>query len=131
MKLMIDLNVIMDIITGREEFANNSIEVCNLDAHKYFLSAHMVTTASYLSRKLSRERAEQALDLILGDDFSIVPCDRKILLAARKFGFADFEDAVVAASAEKARCQYIITRNPRDFAGSPVPALTPAEFLTL
>ena len=43
----------------------------------------------------------------------------------------DFEDCVVAASAEAASCDHIVTRNVADFAGSPVPALPPAEFLTL
>lgn len=36
-----------------------------------------------------------------------------------------------AAAAKKANCAYIITRNKRDFANSPVPALTPGELLTL
>ena len=41
----------------------------------------------------------------------------------------DFEDAVVAAVAERNGAAYILTRNINDFAGSPVPAITPAEFL--
>lgn len=41
----------------------------------------------------------------------------------------DFEDAVVAASAEAAGCDYVVSRNVPDFAGSPVPAVTPADFL--
>ena len=45
--------------------------------------------------------------------------------------FADYEDAVAAAAAKKAKCAYIIIRNKRDFANSPAPALTPGEFQTL
>jgi hypothetical protein len=41
----------------------------------------------------------------------------------------DFEDSVVAAVAAAAGCDYIVTRNVRDFTGSPVLAVTPAEFL--
>ena len=63
--------------------------------------------------------------------FSIVPCDKAILSSALTLGFDDYEDAVVASAAKKAKCAYIITRNKRDFANSPVPALTPGEFLTL
>jgi hypothetical protein len=48
---------------------------------------------------------------------------------ARSLDFEDFEDAVVATSAEAAGCEVIITRNLTDFASSPVPALTPEEFL--
>jgi hypothetical protein len=40
-----------------------------------------------------------------------------------------FEDAVVASVAEATGSDYILTRNVPDFAGSPVPAMTPTEFL--
>ena len=56
-------------------------------------------------------------------------CDAKLLSSARLLKFRDYEDAVVAASAQKAGCRYIVTRNPRDFSLSPVPAVTPGEFL--
>ena len=46
-------------------------------------------------------------------------------LDARRLPFADFEDAVVATVAI-----YIITRNVADFTGSPVPAITPTDFLS-
>jgi hypothetical protein len=44
---------------------------------------------------------------------------------------ADYEDAVVAGIAESTRCDYVVTRNVPDFAGSPVPAVTPTAFLAL
>ena len=54
---------------------------------------------------------------------------RTELLRARALGWADFEDAVVAAAAEAAGCHRILTRNVRDFVRSPVLAVTPEEFL--
>ena len=54
-----------------------------------------------------------------------------MLSSARALGFADYEDAVVAMAAQKARCAYIVTRNVRDFQSAPVPAVTPAEFMNL
>ena len=41
----------------------------------------------------------------------------------------DFEDAVVDAVAERNGASYILTRNIKDFAGSVVPAILPADFL--
>ena len=81
-------------------------------------------------RFIGREAQDAAVDFIL-NNFTIVPCDKTILSSARTLRFADYEDAVVAAAAKKAQCAYIITRNKRDFANSPVPALTPGEFLTI
>lgn len=51
------------------------------------------------------------------------------MLRARTFKMADFEDAVVVAVAETSGCRLILSRNVSDFRGSPVPVLTPEEFL--
>ena len=44
---------------------------------------------------------------------------------------SDFEDALVAAIAERSCMDYIVTRNIGDFDKSPVKALTPQEYLNL
>ena len=41
----------------------------------------------------------------------------------------DFEDCLLAVCAESARCDYIVTRNKKDFEGFGIPLLTPAELL--
>ena len=43
----------------------------------------------------------------------------------------DFEDAVVASLALDAGCKAIITRNTGDFQKSPIPSMTPDDFLGL
>jgi len=45
--------------------------------------------------------------------------------------FNDFEDAVVAASALKEKCDFIATRNIGDFRNSPLKAVTPEELLSI
>ena len=44
-------------------------------------------------------------------------------------GMPDFEDALQAAAAVACKAQVIITRNVRDFKKSPVPAMTPEQFV--
>ncbi|MFI5461311.1 MAG: hypothetical protein ACHRXM_38400 [Isosphaerales bacterium] len=44
---------------------------------------------------------------------------------------SDFEGNLHIACAVEARLDAIVTRNPKDFAGSSVPVLTPAELLPL
>ena len=61
--------------------------------------------------------------------FEVVPAGRDAMLRARTLGWDDFEDAVVAAAAESAGCDALVTRNVKDFRDSPVPALTPEEYL--
>ena len=43
----------------------------------------------------------------------------------------DFEDGMQAAAAVLAGADYIITRNGPDFRHSPIPAITPTDFLAL
>jgi len=40
-----------------------------------------------------------------------------------------FEDAIIAATALRETAEYIITRNVKDFGQSPIPAVTPNDFL--
>jgi len=93
------------------------------------ISAHAATTVHYLvARYADRTPADRALNWLL-QHLRVCAVGRAELERARSFGWTDFEDAVVAAAAEHAGCAWIVTRNVKDFAGSPVPALTPQEFL--
>jgi hypothetical protein len=44
---------------------------------------------------------------------------------------SDFEDNLHIACAMEARLDASVTRNPKDFDGSPIPVLTPAELLAI
>ncbi len=50
---------------------------------------------------------------------------------ATTFPGSDFEDNLQIACAVEATLDAIVTRNPKDFARSPVMILTPAELLAL
>ena len=130
--LMLDLNVILDVVQQREPFYEDSASVLSKALDREVaghLPAHALPTLYYIIKKSAgRERAEEVLDLLL-DNFAIVPQGRSQFLRARSLRLADFEDALVAVSADESGCQWIITRNVEDFEGSPIVALTPGEFL--
>ena len=130
MRVMVDLNVILDVLMDRAPFSAMAKDILDDGRPSFFVSSHMVTTVAYLTGKISRKAQEGTLDFIL-ENFTVVPCDGALLSSARALGFADYEDAVVAMAAQKARCAYIVTRNVRDFQSAPVPAVTPAEFMDL
>ncbi len=52
---------------------------------------------------------------------------RDLLDAAERRSGIDLEDNLQIACAVEARLDAIVTRNPKDFAGSQVPVLSPAE----
>jgi len=41
----------------------------------------------------------------------------------------DYEDALLASVAKRSKADFIVTRNEGDFKGSPVPAVSPQDFL--
>jgi predicted nucleic acid-binding protein len=132
MNVLIDLNVLLDVIQRREPHFAASAAVCALAVRKEvaaFIPAHALTTISYIVRKYAGSQKEsETLDWLLAN-FTLATLDHPTVIRARSLRLPDFEDAIVAATAEASRCAVILSRNVADFKGSPVPALAPEEFL--
>ena len=132
MTITLDLNVLLDVFQKREPHYAASAQVLALVVAGKVAAvfpSHGFSTLYYLVRKhASKPRAEEAMDRLL-DHFQIGNLDADGWRAAREHGFEDFEDAVVAEVAKRHGSDYIVTRNVRDFADSPVLAITPTDFL--
>jgi len=130
--ILVDLNVLLDVLQEREPHYRASAAVLDrviTGDLKAVIAAHAVTTIHYLVARLrDRHSADEVVDMLLRH-FEIVAIGREQMLRARSLAWSDFEDAVVTASAESARCSAVITRNTKDFRKSPVSAMTPEEFL--
>ncbi len=132
MKVMVDLNVLLDVLQKRAPFYEASASLLNraLDGRiEGVVPAHLLSTIHYvLERYAGSATANGVIDWILVK-FGVAPADKAAFLRARLLGVGDFEDSVVASLAESTDCDFIVTRNVSDFEHSPVPAITPAEFL--
>lgn len=132
MHLFLDTNILLDIIEARPDFVEDSTNVLlvaeEMDA-KIFIAWHGLATIYYLIRRRRTELAAMhEIDRILGWA-EIAPVDSNTAFRARGFAMPDFEDAMQCASAENCFSDIIVTRNIKDFANSPVLAVTPANFL--
>ncbi len=132
MRVMLDLNVLLDVVQRREPFYAASAEVLSravdgrIDA---CLPGHALTTLHYIiDRHAGRAQAADLVDWVLAH-LEIVSQDRAQFVRARSLSIDDFEDAALASAAEAAGCEFIITRNVADFLHSPIPSVTPEEFL--
>ena len=132
MKVMVDLNVLLDVAQNRLPHYHASEEVVHRVRRGEFaavLPGHALTTLHYILEKYSGTAlANQTLDGLLAD-FAIHPVDKANFQRARQLPLSDFEDAVVAVTAEATGSDFIVTRNVADFVGSSVPAITPIDFL--
>lgn len=129
-RLLVDVNVILDVLLDRKPFADSSSAVWAAVERgdvEGLLSAHAVTTLHYLNAKVVGIRMATETTEALLSVFEVAPIDEAVLHSAASLKWQDFEDAVTAAGARRAKCDAVVTRNPRDFKGAAVRVLTPAE----
>jgi predicted nucleic acid-binding protein len=132
-KVTVDINVLLDVFQKREpHYAASAQVLARIEEREIeaVFPAHGITTLYYLARKhATRPDAEAAMDKVL-DHFQIGNLNHDDWQRARSLPMTDFEDAVVATVAETSGSTLIITRNTDDFDGSPLPAISPLEFLS-
>lgn len=127
-RVLVDTNVILDVALRRPAHVEASAAVwARVEQRNVIglLSAHALPTIYYVARKDVGGLRAQQLVAGLVRIFGIAAVDANVVSRALSLGLTDFEDAVTAAAAEAARCELIVTRDSRGFAGSPVKAVTP------
>lgn len=122
-------------MTNRQEFQDDAAKVftiCTGGLAQGFFSSNSVCDLHYVlhhhlhDEHLTRNALETWLNLIGVLDVSGEDC-----LKAIQSKTTDYEDAVMEQTAKRNGCDYIVTRNLRDFALSPVPAISPRQFISL
>lgn len=135
MKVMIDTNVIIDVLLERENFVEESYKILSMcEEHRIsgFVSASSVTDIYYLVRKYthSTELSYKAIGKLL-EIVKVCGVTNNDVLTAFQKKAKDFEDCLVSVCAKSNNCNYIITRNKKDFENFDVEALTPTEFINM
>lgn len=132
MRIMLDLNVLLDYFQKRQpDYQHSSIVLSevlkrNVDG---IVPAHGLTTIYYLVTKHNGKRkANEVADWLLVN-FEVASAEKAKFIRARGLSINDFEDAVIAGMAEASHCDFVITRNLADFENSPIPALSPEDFV--
>ncbi len=125
MRVLIDLDVLLDIPLAREPHLEASAAVLRWaeTGGDAVVSWHSLTNCSYLL-KGGRTFLKNLLQIA-----EVAPVSTGDAINALRLPMADVEDAFQAAAAQASKADFIITRNVRDFRNSPVPAITPADFL--
>lgn len=130
--VLVDANVILDVLLDRQPHVRASAALWAAIEHRRgtgMIAAHAVTTIHYLIRKERGARFARRSVSALLRVFGVAPVNSEVLQRALELDSSDFEDAVTAAAAELAKCQAIVTRDPRGFAGVTLRALSPEAAL--
>jgi predicted nucleic acid-binding protein len=147
MKLLLDTNIIVDIISEREGYTESLqlLRYCEVKFVEGWISVISVTDVMYILRNFRRSAQgkirvnetlrehmslrEHMLTLFTILDVAVVM--KSDITGAFTGGMTDYEDAVQAHCAYRIGADYIVTRNLRDFEWSPVPAISPGQALNI
>jgi predicted nucleic acid-binding protein len=133
-RILLDTNVVLDVLLDRRPHVDASAAAwaaVETGVSEGMLAAHAVTTIHYLIRKeMGSAKAARTVSAILRV-FAVAAVDGSVIREALQLPVTDFEDAVTAAAARLAGCEFIVTRDPKGFRGSPVRFLTPEAVLPL
>ena len=134
-KVLVDVNVLMDVIQSREGFVN-SLKLLTIlrkqENYIGFISALTVPILYYFeSRKYSDIKTRSNIQALLKNLTIISLTDELIQKAFDDITIPDFEDCIQYLSAKTTFYDAIITRNVKDFKKADIKAYTPEDFLSV
>ena len=133
MKILVDTNIIIDALTGREPFRESVEQIFMLAANQLqdmYITAGSATDIYYLIKK-HLHNTEQSKNTMskLYQLFGILDVTANDCQDALLSNMNDYEDAVVSCCAKRNQMDYIVTRNIKDYKQSKVKALLPDDFV--
>jgi predicted nucleic acid-binding protein len=128
-KILLDCDVLLDVMAGREKFLADSARVfdaCEAGEIQGAIAWHTLANAYYLADdgKKALKFFEDLLSFV-----EVMGGDTELALEAIRSGFSDFEDALQSVCAKQFEADFIVTRNVKDYKLSPIKAISPPEFI--
>lgn len=131
---LVDTNVVLDVMLGREpHLSDSSAVLAAVETARCggLLCATTVTTIQYIAERKIGSRASLRRIAELMSMFRIAAVNQAALGSAMERGMEDFEDAVLHEAALQAGAHCIVTRNVDDFTMAKIPVYTPAQFIAV
>ena len=126
MKILIDTDVLLDVALARSPHVKDSAAVLKWAeaGNQAVIAWHSISNCAYLLKHDGRPFLQCLLGFV-----EVVETDTISARRALDLPMNDLEDAMQSAAALSGSAKYIITRNLPDYKNSPVPALSPKQFL--
>ena len=134
MNLLVDTCVYIDFLGRKAPFFEEAVQVVAAgyfgDAKLWIASQSINDAFFVLNRYMDSQKIQQAIaeSLAVFTPVALSPQDYQ---RAAALGWKDLEDCLVALCAEKAKANWLVTRDARGFERSPVPAISPTDWLAL
>ena len=137
MKVLIDTNVILNYLTGREDkYLEESIQVmsmCSQNKIKGYVAFHSLSIIWYTSvrMKMPEEVRREWLNSVCNILTTSSANHDLVVEAVHNTDFRDFEDNLQECCAVNAGADYIVTVNVKDYENSRVKAVTPEQLVKI
>jgi predicted nucleic acid-binding protein len=133
--IFIDTDVIIDFLIDREPHSREAAIIFTLIEQKKlkgYVSSLTFSNLYYVLRKIeSHNKVIAKLDSI-SRLLTILKVDQQTIKYAIASGFPDFEDSIQYNCAlDYKKIDVLITRNIKDYKGSEIPVMTPADYLKM
>lgn len=134
MNVLIDTNIVLDVLLRREPYFEDGARICVLSERGYiygYVSATAVTDIFYIVNKELKNK-DIVMEMIkeILKTVHIAAVTESNIHEALDLKWDDFEDSVQYIAGQNILAEYIITRNPKDYADSQIKAILPGEFLS-
>lgn len=136
MDILIDTNVIMNFITGRDDpyraACERVMELCAEGRFVGYVAFHSLSTVWYVVRKRKSEaEARFWLDQICNMMVIAGASQAQVIEAVNNHGFRDFEDCLQDECAVSVNADFIVTCNVKDFKCAKTETITPDVLVTI
>ncbi|MDE3088232.1 MAG: PIN domain-containing protein [Chloroflexota bacterium] len=131
MKLLLDVNVFMDILERRDGWVESLavVRYCQQGSFTGYISALTFPIIYFLRRRRFDENQARDDTHKIASGMQVIALTDEIIENSRESSLPDFEDAIQFFSAENAEVDYVVTRNKKHFAQEKIAVATPGEFL--
>lgn len=134
MKIFLDTNILIDLLTNRPPFSSEALKVFSLSEKgkiQLFTSSHSIATTHYILKKYIKENQLRNLLSELIELVTVLDITQSIIKSSLTSIHRDFEDAIQIRCAESlGDIAYIVSRNLKDFKTSSIPAISIQELLS-
>ncbi|MFQ5923875.1 MAG: PIN domain-containing protein [Anaerolineales bacterium] len=127
MKILVDTDILLDVALKRARLFEDSagvLEWAESEPGQAAVAWHSLSNLAYLVRPDARGFIRDLLRFAV-----VAPTSTEAAVQALAFPMKDFEDALQAAAALAFGGMFIVTRNLSHYKNSPVPAISPEQFL--
>ncbi len=130
--LFLDADVILDLLTQREPWFQQSADIfTRIQAGQFHGATSVVIFANvfYILRKIKGQKSARIALIKLKSLLSVMVTSEASLEESLHSAFTDFEDSIQYYTAQSGGANVLITRNIKDYKTEKLPVMTPEQFL--